>query len=100
MKKVDELKELANEYQSIAQSPPFYQVKTIRDNFVHNKSSSYYGMDVEKISEGVYASVKSRGISTKSTYSSICELLRSYEQLCEQVNDLISVRIELAKQDI
>jgi len=99
MKKIEVLKELANEYQNVEQSVPFRQIKAIRNNFVHNKSSSYYGMEVTKIANGVYASGNSSGTSTESTYSSICDLLRSYEQLCGQVNAFIKVGMEVSKQE-
>ena len=97
MKNVEVLKELANEYQRIEQSESFIQIADIRNNFVHNKSSSYYGMEVTKLERGVYVSGNSSGISTKSTYNSICELLRNYEQLCAHVNAFIKIRIELSK---
>jgi hypothetical protein len=69
MENVEVLKELANEYQSVEKSEPFCQVVAIRNNFVHNKSSSNYGMEVTKVERGVYASGKSSGISTKSIYN-------------------------------
>ncbi len=96
MKKVEMLKELANEYQNVEQSLAFHQIKTIRNSFVHNKSLSYYGMDVQKIRAGVYASVSNRGISTELTYKSVCELFKSYGQLCQQVNAFIKIRKEEA----
>lgn len=95
---IEELKELANEYQRVEQSKPFCQILDIRNNFVHNKSLSYYGMEVTKYECGVYASGNSSGISTKSTYDSICELLRSYEQLCTHANAFIKAKIEVSKQ--
>ena len=97
MKNVEELNELANEYQRVEQSESFRQIVAIRNNFVHNKSSSYYGMEVTKIARGVYASGSSRGISTKSTYNSVCDLISDYEQLCEQVNAFIKMKIEASK---
>lgn len=87
------LKELANEYRRIEQSKSFRQIVAIRNNFVHNKSLSYYGMEITKIERGVYVSGNSRGISTKSIYNSVCELLKSYEQLCTQVNAFMSARV-------
>lgn len=99
MENVEVLKELAKEYQRVEQSEPFRQIVAIRNNFVHNKSLSYYGMEVTKMERGVYASGNSNGISTKSTYNSVCELLKSYEQLCIQVNAFIKVRIEMFKQE-
>lgn len=92
MGNVEVLKDLANEYRRVEQSEPFRKVLAIRNNFVHNKSSSYYGMEVTKIGRGAYASGNSSGISTKSIYKSVCELLKSYVQLCEQVNTFISAR--------
>lgn len=44
----------------------------IRNNFVHNKSLSYYGMEVTKVERGVYSSGNNNGISTNSTYNSVC----------------------------
>lgn len=97
MKNVEELNELASEYQHVEQSESFHQILAIRNNFVHNKSSSCYGMDVTKIARGVYVSGSSRGISTKSTYNSVCDLFSYYEQLCEQVNAFIKMKIEASK---
>ena len=99
MKKVEVLKELAYEYQRVEQSDPFRQILNMRNYFVHNKSLSYYGMDVTKVGHGVYASGNSDGISTKLVYNSVCELLRSYEQLCEHVNAFINTRLEESKQE-
>lgn len=99
MGNVEVLKDLANEYRRVEQSEPFRKVLAIRNNFVHNKSSSYYGMEVTKIGRGAYASGNSSGISTKSIYKSVCELLKSYVQLCEQVNTFISARLEESKQE-
>lgn len=96
MENVEVLKNLANEYRRVEQSEPFRQILAIRNNFVHNKSLSYYGMEVTKVERGVYASGNSNGISTNSTYSSVCELLRNYEQLCAQVNTFIKVKIEMS----
>lgn len=99
MKKVEVLKELAYEYQCIVQSDAFRQILSMRHNFVHNKSLSYYGMEVTKIGRGIYASGNSDGISTELVYNSVCELLRSYEQLCKHVNTFISARLEESKQE-
>ena len=57
MMKVDELKSLANEYQSVEKSNEFKCVRNIRNNFVHNKSTTYYGMNVDRqeIAHGVIA---------------------------------------------
>lgn len=57
-------------------------------------------MEVTKFERGVYASGNSNGISTNSTYRSVCELLRSYEQLCAQVNTFIKVKIEMSNKKI
>lgn len=64
MKQVDELSALGIKYKAITESNPFRAVKEIRDNFVHNKSSSYYGMDVTGLAGGVYVSCNAKGIST------------------------------------
>lgn len=100
MKKIEELKELANQYQNVEQSTDFRQIRRIRNNFVHNKSSSHYGMDITKSTNGTYSSGNSRGISTESTYRTICDLLRRYEQLCVQVNAFIKAKIEVSKDEI
>ncbi len=97
MKKIDEINGLGIEYKTITESQPFKVVKGIRDNFVHNKSSTYYGMDVARLAGGVYASCNSKGISTQETYSAICKLVRRYEQLCVLVNKFFIERIEDAK---
>jgi len=97
MKKIDEINGLGVEYKTITESQPFEVVKGIRDNFVHNKSSTYYGMDVARLAGGVYASCNSKGISTQETYKAICELISSYEQLCGTVNSFIEKRISEAK---
>lgn len=99
MKKVEVLKELAYEYQRIVQSDAFRQILSMRHNFVHNKSLSYYGMDVTNIGHGIYASGNSDGISTELVYNSVCELLRSYEQLCEHVNTIINARLDASKPE-
>lgn len=99
MKNVEELKELANDYLNIVHTEPFRRIKAIRDNFVHNRSSSYFGMDVSKIGNGAYSSGSSRGISTKDTYHLVCELLGSYEQLCEKTNKFIKNKMDGARQD-
>lgn len=100
MEKVEELKKLANEYQLIEQSEPFQQILDIRNNFVHNKSLTYYGKEVIKINRGIYASGNSSGISTKSTYNSVCVLLRNYEHLCAQINTFIKAKIEISSKKI
>lgn len=100
MEKVEVLKKLANEYRKVEQSESFQQIVDIRNSFVHNRSLSYYGMEVTKVQHGVYASGHSGGISTMSTYNSVCELLRNYEQLCVQVNDFIKEKIEVFMQEI
>ncbi len=97
MKKVKEIEKLAKGYEKITESVPFLDILNIRNNFVHNISSSYYGMKVSKIDKGVYAIGNSTGISTKSTYNSICELLKSYEEMCIQVNLFMESKIESSK---
>lgn len=97
MKQIDELSALGVEYKTVAESKPFQTVKKIRDNFVHNKSSSYYGMNVARSASGEYISYNTIGISTKETYGAICKLVSSYEQLCKAVNDFIGKRILEAK---
>ena len=102
MQKISTLKELAAEYQNIEQSQAFKIIKEIRDNFVHNKSLSYYGMNVDKkkINGGIeYVSYNSKGISTEATYHAMCELIKSYEQLCNSVNAFFNTRIEEAKSE-
>lgn len=93
MEQVDELRALSVEYKAIIDSKSFKEVKEIRNNFVHNKSSSYYGMDVKKYEEGIYVSRNTMGLSTQKTYNAICELIISYEQLCESVNKFIEDHI-------
>lgn len=93
IKQIDELYELGVEYKAIEQSQPFKVVKGIRDNFVHNKSSTCYGLDVVRLADGVYASCSTKGISTQETYKAICKLVRSYEQLCKTVNKYIEKRL-------
>ena len=97
MKNIEEIKDLAFEYQRVEKSESFRQILAIRNNFVHNKSSSYYGMEVTEVGPGMYASGNSDGISTKLVYKSVCELLRSYVQLCEHVNTFINARVEASK---
>lgn len=97
MKKIEEIKDLAFEYQRVEKSESFRQILAIRNNFVHNKSSSYYGMEVTKVGPGMYVSGNSDGISTELVYKSVCELLRSYERLCEHVNSFINARVEASK---
>lgn len=100
MENIEVLKKLANEYSHVEKSEPFNQIVAIRNNFVHNKSLSYYGMEVIKVKHGVYASGNSEGVSTKSTYNSVCELLRIYEQLCAHVNTFIKGKIEMSGKKI
>lgn len=97
MKQVDEIKALGVEYEAITQSEPFKAVKKIRNSFVHNKSLSYYGMDVARIAGGVLVSRNTKGISTQQTYNKICQLIRSYEQLCGTVNSFIEKRLSEVK---
>lgn len=97
MEQVDELNALGVEYKAVTESKPFRAVKEIRDNFVHNKSSSYYGMDVARFASGGYTSYNTKGISTQETYDAICKLTSSFEQLCKAVNALIEKRISEAK---
>ena len=104
MRSIDILKGLAAEYRIVEQSDAFKQIKMIRDDFVHNKSSSYYGMNVEKTNVDKagfeYASFNSKGISTELTYSSIHGLIISYEHLCKATNDFFCARMEEAKQEL
>lgn len=90
MKNIDDLRKLAESYKMVEQSQAFRLVKEIRDSFVHNKSSTYYGMNVAEITTGVYASFNSTGISTEKTYNAIYKLVCSYEQLCIAVNSFIN----------
>lgn len=64
MKNINEINWLGVKYETIAKSQPFKVIKQIRDNFVHNKSSTYYGVNVIRLTNGVYASGNSMGIST------------------------------------
>ena len=52
MEQVDKLRVLSIEYNTIKDSKAFQEVNEIRNNFVHNKSSSYYGMNIERHKEG------------------------------------------------
>ena len=96
MKKDALLENLADEYRNVEQSQHFRKVKEIRNNLVHNKSSTYFGMDVEKFGNGIYASGNSQGLSTEITYNTICKLLKGYELLCAKTNDFIKTRIDAA----
>lgn len=89
MSKVSKLEDIATEYKTVESSPHFKQIKEVRDNFVHNKSSTYVGMDVSIIAQGVYASGHSEGVSTEKLFISVCGLLREYGQLCGRVNAFI-----------
>lgn len=89
MEQVDKLRALSVEYNAIRNSKPFQEVNEIRNNFVHNKSSSYYGMNIERHKDGVYASHNAKGLSTKKTYHTICELIMNYQRLCVVVNNFI-----------
>ncbi len=100
MIKIKSLKELATHYKKVETSESFKQVKKIRDNFVHNKSSSYYGSEVTKLKGGVYSSGHSSGISTEKTYKVICILLKSYQQLCDEVNAFIKLKIEVTEKEL
>lgn len=93
MQKIDTLQKLAVEYRTIEQSQSFRKIKEIRDNFVHNKSSFYCGMNVERITEGGYSSFNSKGISTQEIYNAVCEVVHSYEQLCVATNNFFAKRI-------
>ena len=100
MKKVNVLKELADEYQNVEESLPFSQIKEIRDNFVHNKSSSYYGVNVRKNENATeYVSYNSKGISAESIYKATCKLMELYGELCIKVNAFIKARIESYEQE-
>ena len=95
MEKIDELQKLAGEYQIVIESREFKQIKKVRDNFVHNKSSSHTGMSITKIkSSAVYSFVNSKGISTEATYEAICKLLKRYEKLCEKVNEFVKAVVK------
>lgn len=94
MKKIDALTEISDAYRAVEQSQAFKQIKEIRNNFVHNKSSSHYGMDVEKIAGSVYSSGHSKGISTETTYMTVRTVVVEYGNLCEKVNGFISRIIE------
>lgn len=96
MKQVEELHALGVAYKAVTESQAFAVVKEIRDNFAHNKSSTYYGMDVKRLVGGIYASCNNKGISTQETYNAMCELISNYEQLCGTVNDYIEKRISEA----
>lgn len=93
MKQVDKLRALSIEYNTIKDSKAFQEVSEIRNNFVHNKSSSYYGMNIKRHKEGVYVSHNAKGLSTKKTYHAICEFITNYQQLCVVVNDFIQHNI-------
>jgi hypothetical protein len=97
MKKIDEINGLGIEYDIITESQPFKAIKRIRDDFVHNKSSTYSGMNIARLAEGEYSGYNSKGISTQETYKAICELVSSYEHLCVAVNNFINKRISEAK---
>jgi len=98
MKKTDSLKELASEYRKVEASLPFKEIRKIRNAFVHNKSASYYGMNVTQ-HQGAYTEGNSKGISTKMTYQAICKLIISYGQLCEKVNSFILTSVEMEAED-
>ena len=99
MKNIKELKALAFAYDKIEKSEGFKKIiLPIRNNFVHNKSSSYYGMDTTDPKDGVSVSRIKDGISTESTYSAICNLLNEYMQLCEQVNTFMKTKVFWAKK--
>lgn len=105
MKKVQSLKAIAKEYQEVMKSKEFKQIKIIRNNFVHNKSSSYYGINVDKKKThyGIeYTSYNSKGISTKETYRTVCSIIKSFEELCNKVNGYMEYIFKQAKhnQDI
>lgn len=93
MKQIDELRTLSVEYNAIKDSKAFEEVNEIRNNFVHNKSSSYYGMNIERHKNGVYISRNAKGFSTQKTYHAICELIMNYQQLCVVVNNFIQYNI-------
>ena len=93
MEQVDKLRVLSIEYNTIKDSKAFQEVNEIRNNFVHNKSSSYYGMNIERYKEGVYTSHNAKELSTKKTYHAICELITNYQQLCVVVNNFIQHNI-------
>ncbi len=97
MKKVKILGIIAEEYQKVLEQIEFVYIKAIRDNFVHNKSSSHFGMNVDKketTSGIVYGCFNSKGFSTEETYIKLCSLLKIYSELCEKVNIFIDSLIK------
>lgn len=118
MQKIDALKEIAKEYRAVTKSEAFLYIKSLRNDFVHNKSRSYCGMNIDKrINKrnfkmnnesyndiGIYVGIEygyynSEGISTYKTYSAICNLLKEYEQLCEKVNNFFNTQISFIIQE-
>lgn len=118
MEKIDALKEIAKEYRAVTKSEAFLYINSIRNDFVHNKSRSYRGMNIDKRIDkknfkmnnesyndiGIYFGIEygyynSKGISTNKTYNAICNLLKKYEQLCEKVNDFFNTQIPLIIQE-
>jgi hypothetical protein len=104
MKKMEMLQDIANAYEKVEISNEFVEIKKIRDNFVHNKSSTYYGMNVRKTKDKeigtTYTTFNSTGISTEHTYRKICILINEYAQLCEATNQFFKKQIEEAKQQM
>lgn len=118
MEKIDALKEIAKEYRAVTKSEAFLYISSIRNDFVHNKSRSYCGMNIDKRIDkknfkmnnesyndiGIYFGIEygyynSKGISTYKTYSAICNLLKEYEQLCEKVNNFFNTQISFIIQE-
>ncbi len=118
MEKIDALKEIAKEYRAVTKSEAFLYINSIRNDFVHNKSRSYCGMNIDKRIDkknfkmnnesyndiGIYVGIEygyynSEGISTNKTYNAICNLLKEYEQLCEKVNNFFNTQISFIIQE-
>lgn len=114
MEKIDDLKKIAKEYEAVTKTEAFLDINKLRNDFVHNKSRSYYGMNIDKridknhfkMNNGSYNYIgieydyyNSEGISTNKTYNAICNLLKEYEQLCEKVNEFFNIQIPLIIQE-
>ena len=89
MKNTSALTELSKKYQLIIDAEEFKSIKKIRDNFVHNKSSSDLGENISKHTNGMITYGVSRGIETSLAYSTACKLLKRYENLCLEVNEFM-----------
>ncbi|MPM93420.1 hypothetical protein SDC9_140557 [bioreactor metagenome] len=93
LKQIEEISEIARQYESIVSTESFIYINGIRNDFVHNKSQSYYGIDVSK-NQGCYSSFNSKGMSTSKTYASILEVLNSYIPACSKINELIRLKVQ------